>query len=156
MAKKYVTGFQCLSEIPTGALATYPVTIATAIEKGDALILTSGYAALATTLATATFAGIALDTNTAAEAVASGTVSVQVIRPLPSLQFRVAISTAAIIALSDVGTCLNIANEISLSEAATVTAYWGFFVDAIDVSAAAILINTYGYAIGHFEKLSTT
>ena len=156
MGKKYLDAFQCLTEIPTGAIRTYPVTSGVAIDKGDAIIITSGYAALATALSTATFAGIALDTNTAAEASADGAVDVQVIQPLPSLQFRVPVTATDLITLAQVGLAYELQDEKSIDENDAATAYWGFFVDSIDVSTEAVAINTYGYAIGHFVSLATS
>ena len=155
--KMYMDGFQILNEVACDGYINYPVTSGVAIAKGDAIILTTGFAALGTTLATNTFAGIAAGENTAAEASSDGAVSIAVIPPLRQYRFMVPCTASAILADTDVGQIFNLdGSEDGIAESAALTAQWGFFVDAIDISTETVAVETYGYAHGHFTLLSTT
>lgn len=150
---RYIPGFRLLNEFTKKR--TYKVGINVAIANGDALILTSGYIALATTLqqVTPVFVGIANSANTAAEAVANGTINVEVIPADYNYDFIVPCEATDIIALSQVGVLYDLQSEDGIDEGDVVTAGKGFFVDAIDVSSAAIAAATFGFAIGHFEDI---
>lgn len=153
---RYVLWFRLLNELQHKR--TYPVGSGVAIERGDALILTSGYVQLATTLqgATPIWIGIANSTNTAAEASADGVVTVEVIPPLPQYNFMVPVTATDLITLAQVGVVYDLESEKAIDENDTVTLGLGFMVDAIDVSAAAVAANTFGFAIGHFEYVSAS
>jgi len=151
MAKKYLDGFQCLSEV-CDAVRTYPVGTTVNVAKGDMLANTSGYATLATSLVAALF-GVALsDQNNTAGA--DGALDVQCILPLPHLRWRVPVEADQLIALADVGLIIDLESEDGVDRSdVTVTAN-GFLVDEIDVSTDAVAINTYGYAIGRFVSIT--
>jgi hypothetical protein len=61
---------------------------------------------------------------------------------------------SVLITTSAVGTIVDLdgshAYEVVASDTTGAANAPGFYVDDIDISAAAITANTYGYAIGHF------
>ena len=65
-------------------------------------------------------------------------------------QYIVPVSTNAVITQTIVGTICNIGNNDDLDIGVNPTEGIGFMVDEIDISAAALVANTDGYAIGHF------
>lgn len=156
MGKRYLDGFQCLSEVKPDAMRTYPVAIGIAIDKGELLILTVGYLQLATALTTHTIAGVSVTTNTAAAAVANGTVDAQVILALPHLKWRCPVVATDLITVAQVGLSYDLSSAKGIDEATAATAYYGFVVDEVDVSTDAVAINTFGYAIGRFVSTATT
>ena len=151
---RYVPGFRLLNQNQYKK-RKYPVGIAVAVAFGDAMIITAGWAVLGTTLqqVTPVFIGIANSENTAAEAVANGTVNVEIIPADYNFDFMVPVEATALIARADVGILVDLQTEDGIDEADVVTAGKGFFVDDIDVSSAAVAANTFGYAIGHFEDM---
>ena len=151
LVKKYqARGFFPVDEIQQGDIKYY-LQGAVSIIKGDLLLASSGYASNSATDMTQAILGVAAATydNSAG---AAGDVKIAVYVPRTTLHFivpveGVLITQAAVGNLYDLGTyCYS----ILISDTATATDY-GFKVDAIDVSADAILGNTYGYAIGHFD-----
>src|SRR3990167_4197161 len=151
---RYVPGFRLLNQNQYKK-RTYKVGINVAVAFGDAMIITAGYAVLATTLqqVTPVFIGIANSENTAAEAVADGTVNVEIIPADYNYDFMAPLEATDLITLAQVGVLYDLQTEDGLDEGDVVTAGKGFFVDAIDVSSAAVAANTFGYAIGHFEDI---
>ena len=141
---RYVPGFRLLNELTKKR--KYPVGISVAVAFGDAMIITAGYAVLATTLqqVTPVFIGIANSENTAAEAVANGTVNVEIIPADYNYDFMVPLEATDLITLAQVGVLYDLQTEDGLDEGDVVTAGKGFFVDAIDVSRAAVAANTFG------------
>jgi len=154
--KRYLDGFQCLSEVKPDAMRTYPVAIGIAIAKGNLTIVTVGYIQLATTLATHTLAGVSQTTNTAAEAVANGTVNASVILALPHLRFRCPVVATDLITVDQVGLSYDLSDENGIDEAAAADDYYGFVVDEVDVSSEAVAVNTFGYAIGRFVSTAAS
>jgi len=146
--KIYEVGFRLVSKLNTSGLRWYPCSGSLALEKGDAIVITSGVCARATADIGITFAGIAYTTNTAAESAAL--VKLAVIPPLPHYQFKVKVGSEDLITAGQIGYAYDIDSEISIDENDTTWTTWGFYVDEIDVSAEAIDANTYGYAVGHF------
>jgi len=155
---KYQDGFHAVTELPTSVVRRYPVASATAISKGDCLVITQavGYAQLATTLAVngAIFA-IALEECTAAEAVSNGTIEMLAVPILAPVMWRVPVTTNAVLAqATHVGYTYNIdGSEDGISVAANPTTYYGFRIHAIDISTEAVAVETDGYAIGAFEAM---
>ena len=138
---------------------TFKVAAAVAIAFGDALIIggNAGYISLATTLqGNILFKGVANSANTAAEANADGDEDVEVIPPLPEYDFMVPCEATGVIAQTDVGLIYDLQTEDGIDEADLVTFGFGFHIDAIDISSAAVAANTNGYAIGHFEYLAAS
>ncbi len=146
----YVPGFQLLNDLEK--VRTYPLGIAVATAKGSAMIITAAYAVLATTLQSLTpvFVGISNNKYTAAQAVANGTVNVEVIPPLNEYDWMVP-DTDNVLQASDVGTLADLQDSVSIDNSDVVTAGLGFFIDAIDISSGALAANSKGYAFGHFE-----
>jgi len=150
---RYVDGFRLLNEHKKKR--KYPIGSGVAVARGDALILTSGYIALATTLqqTTPVFIGIANEENTAAEASSNGVIDVEVIPPLMQYDWMVPCEATSLLTAASIGTLVDLQSEDGLDETDIVTAGRGFFIDEIDVSTAAVAAATLGFAIGHFESI---
>ena len=149
---RYVDGFHLLSQLEANGVRYYPVGIAVAIAKGDALIITAGYAVLATTLQATTpvFVGIAAQANTAAAAVADGTISVPVIPPLRQYQWIVP-EEDNLLVVANRGILVDLQSEDGIDNSDIVTAGMGFFIDEVDLTTASLAAAaTFGHAIGHF------
>lgn len=150
---RYVPGFRLLNELVKKR--KYDIGSGVAVAFGDALILTSGYIALATSLqqTTPVFIGIANAENTAAEASADAAFTVEVIPPDFNYDFMVPVEATDLITVAQRGYLYDLESEDGIDEGDAVTAGRGFFIDEVDVSSAAIASATYGYAIGHFENI---
>lgn len=157
---RYMDGFQCLSSVDNDMVSNLPVSIAVAISKGDILTLTSGYLVLATTFGTggAPDLYVALGQCTAAEAVASGTISIPVIHLYNPYRWMAPVAAnTVLIQATHVGAVYDLdGSEDALTVAAALTKDIGFLVEEIDISTAALAVNTYGYAIGRFMWFSET
>lgn len=152
---RYVPGFQLLNQ-QNFKKRTYKVGIGVAIAFGDCLKHTLGYATLATTLQQTTpiLLGIANSENTAAEAVADGTINVEVIPLDYNYDFMVPCEATDVLTQAQVGILYDLQTEDGIDEGDVVTAGKGFFIDAIDISSAALAASaTFGFAIGHFEDI---
>jgi hypothetical protein len=148
--KKYhASGFYPLGEPPARRKMLAAVVD---IAKGDALHDdTNGVATNATTALAATFLGIA-----AAPCDNSPTASLSV-EYFPfdkNTQYVVPVADS-LISTTNIGTLINLSAVGTVAHATNPTEGIAFFVDDIDVSAAAIVGNTYGYAIGHFVVVGT-
>lgn len=152
----YAPGFTYLGTVENNGLRYYPVTSGVAISIGDFIIITSGYAALGTTLQGVIGVGIAQSGNTAAEASTDGAVSVAVLPLDQSHQFMVPCEDDAVIVRTDVGTIRDLQSEDGIDNGDTVTLGLGFYIDDFDVSAEAIDAFTYGFAVGHFEYVAAS
>ncbi len=148
------SGFLLLSTLQADGLRWYKAD-ADNIAKGDALHDdTTGYATNATTAFAATFLGIAaaaVDNSGGSK----GDENVPVIPALRQYRWIVPVEADALITQTAVGTIVDLqsCNTIDISDT-TISGGPGFFIDEIDVSDAAVAVNTYGYAIGHFEFAS--
>lgn len=151
---RYVPGFRLLNELTKKR--KYGITTGVAYAFGDAVILTSGYLALATTFqlgADPKLAGIVNEDYTAAESTAAGTggKNLEIIPALPQYDFMVPDESNVLVQTTDVGETVDLESEDGIDNSDQVTLGLAFFIDAIDISTAALAANTYGYAIGHFE-----
>ena len=152
---KYNTdGFQLLTELKAGLL-TLPVAASTKIEKGHAVHDNgSGYMVDSVTAFTSLFMGIAAATvdNSTGNA---GDKNVLVIPPVSGHRFAVPVAADNLVAITDRGVVcdLEAAGTIDTSDE-SVASGPGFMVEEIDVSADAVAVNTYGYAIGRFTYIS--
>jgi hypothetical protein len=157
--ERYFNKFRLISaQDPIAGVKYYPVAIGSLIRAGYMVGQNgSGYWAEITTLQGVISCGIAVTANTAAEAVANGTVNVGVI-PInsgsASLQFAVPVAATDLITLAQVGLLYDLQAANNIDENDAITYGLGFRVDAIDVSAEAIVANTFGFAIGHFEFIA--
>lgn len=143
--RRYQThGFYPISNPPARRQA---LAATVTIVKGDMLCDNgSGYMTNADTAFAATHMGVA-----AADVVGDSSTKYVEYWPLdPRTQYIVPVSTS-LIERGDVGAVVNIGSNDDLDVDTTVTTGIGFRIDDLDVSAAAIAANTYGYAIGHFE-----
>jgi len=151
---KYVPGFRLLNQLCK--IRTYLNTTGVVYAIGDAVILTSGYLALATTFqlgADPKFVGICNEASTAAENTAAGTggLDTEVIPALPQYDFMVPDEDNVLVQATDVGEIVDLQSEDGIDNSDQVTLGLGFFIDAIDISTAALAANSFGYAIGHFD-----
>jgi hypothetical protein len=169
-------GFYLTHGIDIGGLRSYFAAVVS-IFKGDALTNAAGYATNAYTAFDSHFVGIAaeaydnslaytdglanhgtgvLSTNVT-EAAGVTPNKVLVIPPLSQYQFIVPVQNALATQAAVTTVCdLNGTNcqSISLADNAGVANSYLFYVDEIDVSAAALVGNAFGYAIGHFVSAS--
>ncbi len=157
--KAYQDGFTLLGAVvPPSGLRPFPCGSGVAVSKGDLLIGNAGYIAVATTLeGNAEILGVAMTDCTAAEASADGALDILVLPISDQYQFIVPCEATDLITLAQVGKLYNIESEDGIDEGdASDDEGWTFRVDAIDVSTEAVAANTFGYAIGHFEKFAHT
>lgn len=149
---RYVPGFRLLNDLYKKR--TYLNGSGVVYAVGDAVILTSGYLALATTLqlgADPKFVGIINQASTAAQNASAGLLTSEVIPALAQYDFMVPEEDNLLVFATDVGETVDLQSEDGIDNSDQVTLGLGFFIDAVDVSSAAIAANTFGYAIGHFE-----
>jgi hypothetical protein len=128
-----------------------PVAASINIVKGDALQDNgSGYITNAGTAFAATHMGIAAaDCNNSSGAAAAKYVEYY---PLDDCtQYIVPVAANAVITRTVIGTIIDLEANDDVDVSDAVTTGIGFRVDDFDASAAAVAVNTYGYAIGHFE-----
>ena len=154
--ERYFSYFRLIGPLDYAGIVKYPVAIASAIRRGYAVGFTSGYAQEITTTQAVAFAGIAAQANTAAQAVADGTIDTFVIPPLQCHRFQVPVEATDLIALAQVGEIYDLQSANSIDENDSVTLGFGFRIEAIDVSTEAVAVNTYGFAIGHFEYVAAS
>ena len=155
-SKRYHSrGFLLLSQLETSGYRYYPPEAGVRLYTGDALYMSSGTASLAADADwTIAFCGIAGCDLTAAEATAGKKIAV--IPPLLQYQFIVPVgNNTVLVATTHIGNAYgphSVAYSLDVSD--TDETVYRFFVDDIDISAAAIAANTYGYAIGHFTHVT--
>jgi hypothetical protein len=70
-------------------------------------------------------------------------------------QYIVPVAADALITTTAIGTTVDLEANDDLDISDLVTEGIAFMIDDIDVSADAIVANTYGYAIGHFVTVGT-
>jgi len=149
---KYQTGFRLASTLDADGIIWYPVEEAENIAIGDVVSLVSGegYAEDGAT----SFAGGATRTLGIAAANADNTsgsdgdISVPVIPFRPHYRFWAPVGNDAIVSQADVGLMFDLHADNSLDSADTTCLYYGFLVEAIDISTAAVATNAYGYVLG--------
>lgn len=140
-------GFIPINEPPARRTMT---AAAVTIVKGD--ILHDNGAGLATN------ATVSFDSATCLGVAAADCASGEVCEYYPidsKTQYIVPVAADALITQTVVGTNIDMEANDDVDVSDAVTTGLGFRVDEIDVSAAAIAANTYGYAIGHFVTVVT-
>jgi hypothetical protein len=155
-------GFIPINETPR--TKTIPMA-AVSVIRGDALhrdAADAGWATNANVVLTGTFLGIAANSidNTVVNTLAkttgvAGTAYVEYY-PFESLTSYIVPVQNALATQAAVGTYVNlITNAGLISLAVLVTEGIAFFIEEIDVSAAAIVGNAFGYALGRFRLIGT-
>ena len=154
---RYVDGFQALTQPPVPGVSL-PVGSGVAISRGDCVVVTSGYLALATSLAdNVQDIYIAQSENTATEASSDGAVSCLCIPIMGGTQFQVPVTADAVLAQTNVGVAYNLdGSEDGITIASAMTKDTGFLIERIDISDEAVAAQTYGYAIGRFVNMAET
>lgn len=145
------SGFFLLSQLETSGLHIWEAAAVT-IAKGDFLHDdTTGYATNATTDFADTALGVA-NAPVVNAAGSKGDLDVEVIPLSRHYQFIVPVGNDALISKTNIGNAydLSAVGTIDIADATGAANAPGFFVDDIDVSADAVAVTTYGYAIGHF------
>lgn len=136
-------GFRLDGPLESGDV-TYYTAAAVTILKGQAIHDDgSGLATNAVTALAATFLGIAL------EDCASGG-SCAVIKPTLKNSFWVPNASVTVAAATDVGELVDLEAAGSIDVTDNTLVAWGFRVEAIDISAAALSANAGGYVKGCF------
>ena len=148
---KYITqGFvpaTLLSEL--GIL--YLDQAAVAIDKGDAIFDDgSGFATNVGTAFAATFRGIAHVTKDNS-AGSDGDTQIAYIPVTADVQYWVK-DSVQLLTQTGVGSLVDLGDNDSIDSSDTTLVEWGFLIDEIDVSTAAVAANTQGFALGRFEK----
>jgi len=139
-----------------------PVTSGSAIAKGDVLISTSGFIAVGSTLVDVEpDLYIAVGENTAAEASADGAIDIECIPVYnPNVRYICPCKANAVLAqATHVGNSYNLSGgtgAMGITIASAVTADTVFMIEEIDISDAAIAVETFGFAIGRFVTFPTT
>lgn len=137
-------GFRLDGPLENGDISYYTAAAVT-ILKGQAIHDNgSGLATNAVTALAATFLGIAL------EDCASGAVC-PVIKPSFKNSFWVPNASATVAAATDVGEIVDLEAAGSIDVTDNTLVAWGFIVDEIDISAAALSANAGGYVKGRFS-----
>ena len=153
---EYQYGFQPINDY--GETINLPVTSGQGFKKGDLAIITSGYLAIATTLANIEpDIYVVLSENTADEADGDGAIDAQVI-PIcdPRVRFMVHVAAnTALVQASHVGVRYSLSGgtgAMGITLASAITADWGFMVEEIDISTDALAFKSleFGFAIGRF------
>ena len=146
----HATGFWPLCAVPCTGLFKYKAA-AVDIARGDAVHIAAGYATNGVTTFSHALVGIA---NAACSNLAgdAGDKDVEVIPYFMGYQFIVPVAeNTVLVQASHVGNLYGLSAVYDITNAGVVTDVPGFFIDQIDISAEAIVANTYGYAIGHFH-----
>ncbi len=149
LARYQANGFIPVNEPPArrrNLAATVTIVKGDAIEDNG-----SGYLTNAAVLFTALFMGVA-----AADVVGDSSTKYVEYYPLNTkTQYSVPVAANAVITRDAIGSCINLENNDDIDISDVETEGIVFRIDDIDISAEAILANTYGYAIGHFEVIAT-
>jgi hypothetical protein len=149
LARYQANGFIPVNEPPArrrNLAATVTIVKGDAIEDNG-----SGYLTNAAVLFTALFMGVA-----AADVVGDSSTKYVEYYPLDTkTQYSVPVAANAVITRDAIGSCVNLENNDDIDISDVETEGIVFRIDDIDISAEAILANTYGYAIGHFEVIAT-
>lgn len=121
------------------------------IERGDAIFDNgSGYATNVGTAFAATFRGVAaapVDNSGGS----NGTKKVAIIPASADVKYWVN-DTGQLLAQTAVGSLVDLQANDSIDSSDVTLVEWGFLIDEIDISANAIAANTYGFALGRFQK----
>jgi len=150
VSRYHATGFYPLGEPPARRKR---IAATVEIARGDILHdNTAGYATNATTTFDASCYGVAAAALDNSPAVSGAEVEYY---PLDTeTQYIVAVGDN-LIATTDVSLVVNLNSTCNTINGTAITEGIGFFIDEIDVSADAIIANTYGFAIGHFVVKGT-
>jgi len=155
MRRYHSRGFLLHSQLETSGMRYYTPYSDQRLYTGDALYMVSGVAKIAGDSDwTIAFIGVAGADLTAAESIAAKKIAV--IPPLLQYQFWVPVGNdTVLVATSHIGNAYgphSTCYQLDVSD--TDETVWRFYVDDIDISAAAIAANEYGYALGHFTHIT--
>lgn len=152
MGRYYKNGFTLDNLITNQGLIYMPVAATTTLLKGSAIFDDgNGYAVNGTAFA-ATFLGIAAaDANNAAGS--AGAIEVAVIPPNDNYTFWAPNGSVTKAAQTDVGEIVDLEHNYDIDVTDTTCVQWGFRIDEIDISAAAVAVNASGYVKGRFVRI---
>ena len=143
------TGFRLDGSVSEGDIVWYTQAISITITAGDALKFASGEVTNAAfTQFAATFAGVALITQTSTATTAAFTIPV--IKPNSQKLFWVPVGSASVVTSAAVGTVVDLKTKASVDLTDTTLVSWGFEIVDIDLSTLAVSANAAGYVKGRF------
>ncbi len=143
------SGFRLDGSVAEGDVFWYTQAISITITAGDALKFVSGEVTNASfTQFAATFAGVALITQTSSATTAAFTIPV--IKPNAQKLFWVPVGSAVLVTLAAVGTVVDLKTNHSIDLTDTTLSSWGFEIVDIDLSTLAIAANSTGFVKGRF------
>lgn len=154
-ARPYMDGFRLDGPIETGDAVLLPIA-AVNISRGDILIdNAAGYLTNAAITAFSDVAHYVAIDNGTNSAGAAGDVSILCVPiSIAKNRFWVPNNSATVAAQTDVGEVIDLDSEDDVDVTDTTCIAWGFLVEEIDISAAAIAVKTGGYIKGRFLRLT--
>src|SRR3990167_3663414 len=148
MPTKYSTQGFVPATVIDGVGFIYLAQAAVAITKGDIVVDDgTGYATNVGTAFAATFRGIAATTvdNSAG---AAGDTKIPIIPPSANVKFWVKNESATVAAQTDVGEIVDLESDDGIDVTDTTVIEYGFLIDEIDITAAAVAANAGGFVLG--------
>ena len=149
---KYIlSGFILLNKLDPSGL-TYMPQAAVAIVKGQALFDDgNGFVTNVGTAFAATFLGVAAyDSDNSGGS--AGDINIGFIPPLPHYKFWVKNESATVAAATDRGEIVDLESNDGIDVTDTTVTAWGFLIEEVDISTAAVAAATGGFVKGHFIK----
>lgn len=144
-----ITGFRLDGSIAEGDVLWYTQAISLTITQGEALKFASGEVSNATfTAFAATFAGVALFTQTSSAT--TGAFTIGVIKPNAQKLFWVPVGSASLVTSAAVGTVCDLKTNHSIDITDTTLVSWGFEIVDFDASTLAVAANAAGFVKGRF------
>ena len=146
---RYNTGAFVLIGAPSPIpIFRVPIVDGETITRGRAVFTSSGEATNTGTDMAIGFLGIAVSTvdNTDDGEYA------EIIRPLSHLLWQV-YSGDELLAVADRGLLVDLCTNCTIDPSDVSVSGFGFRIDEIDISTAALAAGEYGFAIGHFEEV---
>ncbi len=140
----FATGFRLDGPIEAGDI-DYCTAAAVTIKAGDAIHDDgNGLATNATTAFAATFKGVAgADCASGAQCM--------IIKPNSRLVFWVPnVTSGTLLATTDIGEIVDLSTCNTIDDTDNSVVGWGFVIDAIDITAAALAASSKGFAKGRF------
>ena len=145
----YKNGFRLASPLEANGLQSKPAA-AVNIVKGQALFDDgAGFATNTVTAFSVLFLGVAA-ANCDNSAGAAGDLNVSVIPPLPQYSFWVKNNSATVAAATDRNEIVDLDSNDDIDVTDNTVIGWGFIIDEIDISTAALAAAAGGFVKGRF------
>lgn len=150
MRQYFSAGFQPLIAANNVSMPSMDIAASTAIARGVVIGYSTGAVALNA------FASNAIGVSAVAVSNASGALGDEQIPYYPLLadiQYIVPVNNALITAAAKGTICDIVSGGAKIDLTDNSVTHYGFLIEDIDVSADAIVANTYGFAIGRFKQV---